>query len=309
MQDKDLESLPCKPLVSIGMPLYNADKYLEKALESLLAQDFVDFQILISDNASTDKTREICERFSRRDERIRYHCNEKNMGILYNFSHVLEMADTEFFMWAAYDDLWDRRFLSSMVTLLQNNKDAVIAFPAAVIFDDSNPELPDHPHLRDYPLMFQFSSKNRFERLRIYLEADDGKTNLCYGLIRTQLIKEVGGFKHLGFSAYAPDLLLLFRLLNFNTAVSSSEVLYYKRIAKKEENPALPSRIRRFCHNYFGRLDIYLAFIPLIGISDVSRKEKISLTLLVFKIIFRWIATEISNAVKNRIKNNYFNTI
>src|SRR5262245_11232182 len=81
-----------KPRVSIGMPVYNADKFLPEALQSLVNQSFADFEIVISDNASTDRTEEICRSYAQRDQRIRYFRNTTNIGVFRNFNQVFHLS-------------------------------------------------------------------------------------------------------------------------------------------------------------------------------------------------------------------------
>jgi glycosyltransferase involved in cell wall biosynthesis len=119
---------PLLPLVSIGLPVFNGENFLRRALDSLLAQSFVNFELIISDNASTDKTREICEEYAVRDARIRYICQASNLGGLENFNFVLREAHSKFFMWAAVDDQWDPEFIQSLLTGLENDQTAVGAF-------------------------------------------------------------------------------------------------------------------------------------------------------------------------------------
>jgi glycosyltransferase involved in cell wall biosynthesis len=93
-----------KPSLSIGLPVYNGERYLPKALESLLGQDFEDFELIISDNGSSDQTEAICRNFARKDRRIRYVRSDENRGVSWNFRRVFELSGGEFFKYAAYDD-------------------------------------------------------------------------------------------------------------------------------------------------------------------------------------------------------------
>src|SRR4030042_4089054 len=105
--------LDSKPLVSIGMAVHNGERYIRQALDSLLAQDYDNFELIISDNASTDKTREICLAYAAKDKRVRYYRNQTNVGALRNFDRVFELSSGEYFMWACHDDYWKPRYLSS----------------------------------------------------------------------------------------------------------------------------------------------------------------------------------------------------
>ena len=92
------------PLVSIGVPVFNGEKGLAKALDSLLEQDYDKLEIIISDNASTDRTEALCLEYAEKDQRIRYVRQTENIGGVYNFKFVLDEAVGEYFMWAAHDD-------------------------------------------------------------------------------------------------------------------------------------------------------------------------------------------------------------
>lgn len=104
-----------QPLVSIGMPVYNGELYLRQALDSLLAQDYQNFELIISDNASTDATAEICQEYLAKDPRIQYTRNSSNIGPLANFFKVLDRSDGEYFMWACHDDSWEESFISTLL--------------------------------------------------------------------------------------------------------------------------------------------------------------------------------------------------
>ena len=118
------------PLVSIGLPVYNGERDLPRALDSLLTQDYDNFEIVISDNASNDGTRRICEEYAARDARIKLSFNATNIGIIANFERVLETANGKYFMWAAHDDLRSKSFVRSMVEELESHSDASVAMSA-----------------------------------------------------------------------------------------------------------------------------------------------------------------------------------
>jgi glycosyltransferase involved in cell wall biosynthesis len=123
------------PLVSIGVPIYNEARFLDASLMSLRAQDYPNLEILISDNASTDATFEICERHARDDPRIRVSRCEVNCGAVPNFQRALELASGEFFMWAAGHDLWSPNLVSECVALLRANGQASLAFASSCWID------------------------------------------------------------------------------------------------------------------------------------------------------------------------------
>lgn len=115
-------------LVSIGMPVYNGEKYIRQALDSLLAQDYEYFELIISDNASTDRTAEICLDYVAKDKRVKYHRNETNLGALKNFNQVVNLSRGKYFLWAADHDLWHSTFISPCVSVLEQDSEIVLAY-------------------------------------------------------------------------------------------------------------------------------------------------------------------------------------
>ena len=116
------------PLVSIGMPVYNAERHLERAIESVLAQTLHDFELIISDNASTDGTAEIAQRYQQRDARIRYRRFDTNQGVARNWNAVMRLARGRYFKWLAGSDEMAPELLQRCVQVLRERADVVLAF-------------------------------------------------------------------------------------------------------------------------------------------------------------------------------------
>lgn len=115
-----------KPRVSIGLPVFNGENYLEQALDSILAQTYQDFELIISDNASTDHTQQICREYAAQDSRIHYYRNEKNLGAPKNYNRVFELSSGEYFKWAAYDDVLSPEYLQKCVGVLDKDQSIVL---------------------------------------------------------------------------------------------------------------------------------------------------------------------------------------
>src|SRR5215469_10077370 len=116
------------PLVSVGIFVYNGERFIEETLSSILGQTFTDFELIISDNASTDRTGQIAEAYAARDTRIRYYRSEKNMGAGWNVRRVYELATGKYFKQAAADDLLEPDFLRLCVEALENDPSCVVAY-------------------------------------------------------------------------------------------------------------------------------------------------------------------------------------
>ena len=182
------------PLLTVGMPVYNAASTLTYALDTLLAQTFKDFQIIISDNASTDETREICERYQEKDKRILYIRNEQNMGLLYNFNRFLEIAESPLFMWAAHDDQWKPDFMKELVGLLMSNPTASLAFCAFDYLCD--PVVGNKIKGANLRLCVLGKCRTPFSRLALYLLLPETirKAAMVYAIMRLELLKSIGGY-------------------------------------------------------------------------------------------------------------------
>ena len=116
------------PRVSIGMPVYNGAAFLRESLDSLLSQTYEDFELVISDNGSTDGTQNICRAYATEDVRIRYYREEENRGAAWNYNRVFELARGEYFKWAAHDDVHAPTFLERCVEVVDNNPDVLWCF-------------------------------------------------------------------------------------------------------------------------------------------------------------------------------------
>lgn len=116
-----------EPLVTIGIPVFNEACFIAETLDSILAQDYKNLEIIVTDNHSTDETESICKRYSLKHKHIHYHRFQKNLGPTENFKHVLNLANGEYFMWAAGHDLWTSNYISSCLALLITHPNALIA--------------------------------------------------------------------------------------------------------------------------------------------------------------------------------------
>ena len=126
------------PTVSVGIPVYNGENFVAEAIESLLGQTFEDFELIISDNASTDGTREICEHFAGLDPRVRYHRADVNQGAKWNFPNVFHLARGKYFKWAAHDDLCAPTMIEKCVGVMEADSSVVMCMPrTAIINSDS----------------------------------------------------------------------------------------------------------------------------------------------------------------------------
>jgi glycosyltransferase involved in cell wall biosynthesis len=172
------------PRLSIGLPVFNGERYLAEAIESLLAQSFSDFELLILDNASTDATKRICADFCSRDQRIRYTRNAANIGAARNFNLAVAQTRAPFFKWAAHDDLCAPEFLERCVEVLEADEGCVLAYPKARIKDEETEAW------EDYELRLPTDSADVVERFEALLRGH--KCFEVFGVIRRSALQETG---------------------------------------------------------------------------------------------------------------------
>jgi glycosyltransferase involved in cell wall biosynthesis len=125
------------PRLTIGLPVYNGEKYLAESLDALLGQSYADFELIISDNASTDGTADICRQYGKQDSRIRYVCQPSNIGCAPNHNFVVGEAKGELFKWASDDDLYARTMLARCVEALDEYPHVVLANCWTAMIDNS----------------------------------------------------------------------------------------------------------------------------------------------------------------------------
>ena len=129
------------PLVSVGVPVFNGEKEIARTLDSLLNQDYHNLEIIISDNASSDATPEICEEFAQKDSRIKYVRSDTNFGSIWNFNRVFELSSGKYFMWAAHDDKRESSFVSACVKKMEQSPNAVLCQVHTASFIEGREEM------------------------------------------------------------------------------------------------------------------------------------------------------------------------
>jgi glycosyltransferase involved in cell wall biosynthesis len=155
---------------------------LDAAIESLLAQTYSDFELIISDNASTDGTEEICQSFVKLDSRIQYRRSEVNRGAAWNFNRAFQLSRGYYFKWAAHDDLQHPWFLQRCVSVLEQDPSVVLSFSRTQFIDD------DGMPIREYKFPVDVNSASRRELFLVY--AGGGHiVHEIFGVIRAEALR------------------------------------------------------------------------------------------------------------------------
>jgi glycosyltransferase involved in cell wall biosynthesis len=253
-----------RPRVTIGVPVFNGEKYLGKCLDSLVTQTYQDIEILICDNASTDGTAGICRSYAARDPRIRYVRNPENIGLGGNFRKVLELAEGEYFKAAAADDWCAPEFVEHCVAALDREPSAVLAYPLSRIVDDSG-EGYDESHDG-----IDGNSELPSERF-IQLLENIRLCNALYGVARTSVVRRtkwVADYR-------SADSVFLAELTLYGKLREVPEVLFFRRFHTGDTTRM----------NQAGKIDQYLkpAGSKTIGMVCVTWRRLLAFVFAVFR--------------------------
>jgi glycosyltransferase involved in cell wall biosynthesis len=215
------------PLVGIGLPTRNGEPFLAEALESLLAQDYESFELVIADNASTDRTPEIAREFARRDPRIRYERSDTELSGAANFNRALALSRGPYFMWAADDDRWEPSYVRRCAAALDEDPAAVMACSGLRFIDPSGAFLDEAYAVYDNP---DLSSTSVVERVRRLLRR--GGWYQSYGLARRDALARTHGMQ----DVYGPDVVLVLELALLGPILLVPETLFsYRRYPDRTE--------------------------------------------------------------------------
>lgn len=234
-----------QPLVSIAMTVFNAEPFLAKTLCSLLDQDYKNFELVISDNASEDRSGEICQEFAKRDMRIHYYRNSINMGPARNSYKAIDLCSGEFILTAADHDVYHPTFISSLLQVLQQDESVVLAYPRTVYIDENDQTIelmPDNIDTRGLDACQRFS--------KVIWEF--GWMNMVYGLYRSAVFKTVWH----SYQTIGPDHIIIANLCLHGSIAQLDEPLFFRRRNRPSETYQECTRrqIDLFCSSNYENL-------------------------------------------------------
>lgn len=216
------------PLVSVGLPTYNGERYIRGAMESLLRQDYPNLEIIASDNASTDCTGAILDEYAERDPRIRVIHNARNIGAPANFNLVFRESTGPFFMWAADDDRWEPGYVDACLRALGGAPWAVLASSSVRFVNEEGDLIDLDPKLYDNP---DLSSPD--VSCRVHTLMSRGAWYQIYGLMRRDALANT----RLLTNAYGGDVVLLVELALLGRFISVPQVLHEYRVFEVRTEP------------------------------------------------------------------------
>jgi len=210
------------PLVSIGLPVYNGARYLACALDCLLGQTLADFELIISDNASTDRTAEICLDYAARDARIRYIRQESNIGVTRNWNFVALQARGQYFKWASANDFCDPRMLEKCVGVMRTDPSIVLCQGRTCLVNEETGER------RRYASDVSATDPRPSERYKLVVRMLFLNNELC-GVIRLDVLRRT---PLMSPDYTSSDLVLTAELALHGRIVLLPEILFYRRLGR-----------------------------------------------------------------------------
>lgn len=284
------------PKISLGMPIYNGATFLRETLDSLLQQTFGDFELIISDNASTDETSDICRDYARRDPRIRYERLSENAGAIANFNRLPNLATGEYYKWVAADDLCMPRFLECTLQTIESNAEAVWVHSDfgkidqhgnVLTVEDEAAEGLAHSSQANQPRMHHDSPQQHKRFLGVLLG-----TTWCadvYGLIRKSVLDKAFPMP----TCYGAEKVLLGELALRGKYYQVPETLFYQRVhartsgsmTTRAEQEAYMSPQKKRSRLSGTRLTLLRGYIRSIGNVPMSHSERLLCMLAILQYL------------------------
>jgi glycosyltransferase involved in cell wall biosynthesis len=209
------------PLVTVGMPVYRAERFLRRAIDSILGQDYANLEVIISDNGSADGTQSICEEYARLDRRVTYCRQPVNRGSVWNFNQVFDLGHGDYFAWAADDDWRGPGFLAACVSALEQEPAAVLCASGAVTVGDATGRASRVPAVK----ITEPTAIGRVRRLLRYRRQHINYSSLIYGVFRSDSLRRAMPFQQ----SWGADIVLLWRLACIGTFLQLDDEISYFR--------------------------------------------------------------------------------
>lgn len=282
------------PRVSIGLPVYNGQRYLEHAVRSLLEQTFADFELILSDNGSTDDTPSLCQQFVESDPRVRFYRSPENQGCAWNYNRVFQLSRGEYFKWAAHDDVCGPEFLERCVRSLDECPEAAWCHPRTTHIGPSGRTLED-PRLCDISYLDvpegkpTRASPRPSQRFRAILFGAHGEVDF-YGLIRTKTLRKTA--LHLPY--YGADKVLVAELALHGPFCEVPETLFFVRAhtegsgwlqTAEEQHRFVDTRPKS--HLTSTRLNLLVAYLGAIRRAELGWRERTACYAAIVEYLFQ----------------------
>ena len=255
MSSDDKETLQGQaptPLTSIGMPVYNEAEFVQQSLQSVLAQDYPNLEIIISDNGSTDSTSTLCRKLIENDKRVRFHQFAENAGVNANFHYVFQHANGKYFLWASGHDIWTPDLIAKCVATLEANPTASLAFGTNTWID------------RDEQILDRqtgWTDTRGLGAIGRFMTVFWGNMNPILGVIRVASMPDLSK----AYTRAGADLTLLLELVLSGDFIHVPDANWSRRDIRNNEK--YDDKLKRFGSKEFGIHQSFMSkLFPLIGL-------------------------------------------
>ena len=289
------------PLVTVGLPVFNSESSIKVTIQSLLNQTYPNFEIIISDNFSTDKTLSICNEFLKNNKIIYIYAQPKNLGAVENFRFLARKAKSPYFMWAASDDRWHPEYISRLVEILKKSN-GVLAFSALSYFDENQNYISSRILSETIqkkisssiflPILCVSPARGKSQKLKFAM----------YGLFKTSALQYIEPYIP-SFAMWDRHLVILLSFIG--CFVYTPFLGYYRTLHKSmatERHPTDTYSIQ-IKNNYFWRFSNSISLFKLIiSIDKISIWKKIFSLFVVSKFLYHQLYTVLKRKIKRKKK-------
>ena len=214
------------PKLSIGLPIYNEIRYVEKTLDSILSQSFHFYELVIVDNHSNDGTFELLKKYSEKDKRIKLFRNEKNLGLVENYNKAFNLSSGDYFSWIGAHDLYDKNYFKLLINIFQENSKISLVFSNIAKIDKEN-------NLLDKEKNIGFKLKNsKWKRNLLMPLIIKGSGDMVCGIFKSKDLKKTTLFSK---KVLNPDYLLITQISNYGGIDKVEAPLRKRRYFREEE--------------------------------------------------------------------------
>ncbi len=285
------------PLITIGIPIYNGDPWIEETIASIKIQSEQNFEVLICDNASTDNTESICRKIVAEDSRFKYIRNSKNIGAPRNYNLAIEAATGEYFKWNSASDLCLPELLETCINVLAENKEVSLCYSRTAYLNENG----EKQYIDRQLELLQSSPSERFIRFCEEINLN----NMMNGVMRTKQLRGT----MLNQQYFASDICLMAEIVLLGKVVQLPEYLFIRRMSEDTSSslvsetdqqryidPELKSRM------LFQHMKQFRGFFNAVIRTKIEKREKMKLYRYLFKRI-RFARRELWGDITQAVKS------
>jgi glycosyltransferase involved in cell wall biosynthesis len=284
------------------MPVYNGEPYIEEAIQSILSQTYGDFELVISDNASTDRTEQICRDYAAHDKRIFYSRNEENLGAAKNYNRVFHLTSGHYFRWFNADDVSAPELHERCIQVMDANPDAALCYGKTAIIDDQS------RIIEPYEDNLDLQQERAVDRYLAFFELV-GFTNVIYGLMRTSMVGDTMLF---GNGRYpAGDINFMAELTLYGKFIEIPEQLFFRRM--HEQASSWDRKDEAVQQNFWHGRDKdwvlpnwkkHFAYLSAIWSAPLGGIDKVNLSVCMLRLMFarrKMLLNDVSQEIQVRL--------